>query len=1183
MNFRHSVINRAAEKAALIIYTFGRMALRLPASGYGGWINSSFTRYILSNTGTVGVYNGQLVTLDADGSYTYSVPSSENVPYEGEVETTTASTQVTSLTLTGLYGAPLTDWPDAGNGYQWKTSGGSTYHGGVTTFVIPSVVVNSTGSQTIWNLERTSNSGTARIYFTTMKVDGSYPTDPITDHVAVSIITNTTSMNFAPQKYEGFTGDYVIRNGNTQYFNGSNVSVGGSGDIYVYYKRNEHQINYISEGSHVSEREEHVSEPIFYEADISGYGQDENGNWYYEPDNGVEGYFFAGWYADSACQIPFDFNTTMPNSDITVYAKWDTYRVRVVLVPTPNNEHNDEVEFANNQALSFRLDYNEQVDDTNNNSSVAHRPGYKLIGWYYSPDFDPSTEIHFPLVVNKDTPGVDMNYQAGEDWDKYGDNDGSHDNVRGILKLYAKWELDVDESSVYVKYDVDDVYRTYDTAGMLQTTIPVDDNKYALTNNNVTFQVAEAPTEYTPGFEFYRWVLLNPDGSESTIMYNPADTASEVPSSFIYEETITDDLGNTATIKKIRLKAKFNIETEKVTTVTFDGNGGVTNDSAEQESVTESYPINKDFFMKDEDSFVREGYTLIGWAFEREDGSKITAEAFEQAIANMTADQLIQAGIYQLGQKVAADNLEVSDENNWEPLENTVYAVWEINTYTVTVKKIVDGETTDKTFEFTASASEGFTLSPTSFSLEHNGTQEYLEIPYGTVLTFTETPASGYSIKSVEAKQITNPDKTEADIDLNGEDGEPYTIKGDTVITYTNEKAKEQKLRIYKIDDSDTPIPLNDVEFTLDENSFITGSGENENGYTDIITLAVNDEAYILTETTPKAHYTGLVDGVPVTVSASGVTVPTEGQEGYNANVSVSDQDGDGVYTITVVNPRERYTVTVVKNVTGTDADKDAQYSFTATGLTETVETFQLYGSQLPETLTEGQIPTHENTKIYENIPYGTVFSIEEAGTYTDFDTTIVISNEAIPVTTTRRATGDVTVDGDITITYTNTRNKQPVKVFKFETGTSPEKPLEGAEFSLTGPEETGISYTNLTTNDDGYLVNEDDIIFELPVNNGAYTLTETQAPAGYLIIGDGTTTFTVTATGVTGAIPEMEMIDEAEVPTGVYIIKVQNSAGIVLPSIGGPGTNMIYLIGIMLTDIGGAGLVVRKRRRDAA
>ena len=335
----------------------------------------------------------------------------------------------------------------------------------------------------------------------------------------------------------------------------------------------------------------------------------------------------------------------MPDNDITVYAKWDTYRVRAVLVPTPNNEHDDEVELANNQALSFRLEYNETVKDENINSNVAKRAGYKLIGWYYSPDFGPETEIHFPLVVNKDTSGVDMTYQHGEDWEKYGDNDGAHDNVQGILKLYAKWELDVDENSVYVEYDVDDVYRTYDTAGMLQTTIPVDDDKYALTNDDVTFQVAEAPTQYTSGFDFYRWVLLNPDGSESNRMFSPSDMATDIPKEFIYEETVTDDLGNTATIKKLRLKAKFTVETEKVTTVTFDGNGGVTNDSAALERVTESYPINKDFNMKGEDSFVWEGHTLLGWAFERQDGSKITAEAYKAAIATMTTDERVQAGI----------------------------------------------------------------------------------------------------------------------------------------------------------------------------------------------------------------------------------------------------------------------------------------------------------------------------------------------------------------------------------------------------------------------------------------------------------------------------------------------------------------------------------------------------------
>ena len=93
--------------------------------------------------------------------------------------------------------------------------------------------------------------------------------------------------------------------------------------------------------------------------------------------------------------------------------------------------------------------------------------------------------------------------------------------------------------------------------------------------------------------------------------------------------------------------------------------------------------------------------------------------------------------------------------------------------------------------------------------------------------------------------------------------------------------------------------------------------------------------------------------------------------------------------------------------------------------------------------------------------------------------------------------------------------------------------------------------------------------------------LTETQAPAGYQIIGEGKTTFTVAAASVTGAIAETRKVGEAEVPTGVYVIKVQNSAGAELPYTGGPGTTLIYLMGIMLTGLAGAGLVMRLRRND--
>ena len=932
----------------------------------------------------------------------------------------TESTETQSFS--GLYGSSFADWPDPGNGRVW-TYGGYLFPLALTVYD-PLAAYNGNSPNTFTDTTITftsttySSGNTLYIYVQTEDGSWSYSDDYLL--TTASIGSNSTwypTETFAGYAISGYQVGTVLNESGTW----MPITTSGSiqytdENIYLRYTRNQHKIHFISQGSHVTGRTEHIIDEVYFDSSISNY--EEGGPDYYEPDNGVEGYYFAGWYSDPDCQIPFDFNTKMPDSDITVYAKWDTYRVRTVLVPTPNNTHNDEVEFANNQALSFRLDYNEQVDDTNIKSSVAKRPGYKLIGWYYSPDFDPATEVHFPVLINNNTPGVDMNYQSGEDWSKYGDNDGSHDNVRGILKLYAKWELDVDENSVYVEYDVDDVYRTYDTAGMLQTTIPVDDNKYALTNNNVTFQVAEAPTEYTSGFEFYRWVLLNPDGSESDIMYNPADTASEVPSSFIYEETITDDLGQTATIKKIRLKAKFNIETEKVTTVTFDGNGGVTNDSAQQESVTESYPINKDFLMKDGDSFVREGYKLLGWAFEREDGSKITPEAFKQAVSEKTADELIQAGIYQLGQKVAADNLEVSDENNWNPLENTVYAVWEINTYTVTVKKIVDGEIEEqKTFDFTATALGDYTLSDTdaSFALLHGETKTIVNVPYGTELTFMETPAPGYTIKSVEAKQTTKPDNTPLSeseyIDVDAEDGRPISIKGDTVITYTNEKAKEQKLRIKKIgDDEEASGGLAGAEFSLTstnvpgfdnktglvsmDGTVPANLGFLPSGDTAAPTVYTLPEGtYTLSETTPPDRYYG-VQNVTITVSATDVTF-TKGND--TDTVAISGPDTDNIYTLTVTDVLKTVPVKVLKvDQTGATPVEGAVFYFVGKGFDgneeEDVSEKERYTSTKSSSeSTEAVIISHEA------VPIGTYILHEETAPagyhYLEGDVEITISS----------------------------------------------------------------------------------------------------------------------------------------------------------------------------------------------
>ncbi len=42
----------------------------------------------------------------------------------------------------------------------------------------------------------------------------------------------------------------------------------------------------------------------------------------------------------------------------------------------------------------------------------------------------------------------------------------------------------------------------------------------------------------------------------------------------------------------------------------------------------------------------------------------------------------------------------------------------------------------------------------------------------------------------------------------------------------------------------------------------------------------------------------------------------------------------------------------------------------------------------------------------------------------------------------------------------------------------------------------------------------------------------------------------------------------------------ISNNPGVVLPATGGLGTNLIYILGIILISLAGAGLVMRRRRK---
>lgn len=108
-------------------------------------------------------------------------------------------------------------------------------------------------------------------------------------------------------------------------------------------------------------------------------------------------------------------------------------------------------------------------------------------------------------------------------------------------------------------------------------------------------------------------------------------------------------------------------------------------------------------------------------------------------------------------------------------------------------------------------------------------------------------------------------------------------------------------------------------------------------------------------------------------------------------------------------------------------------------------------------------------------------------------------------------------------------------------------------------------------------------IIKNIPANKTAYTLVEVSPPDGYINTHPEITSFKVWS-------GDVEIIDKAEFTDSIEVafnedqnlLTVPNLAGAALPSTGGPGITLIYILGIMITGLAGAGLLTRKRKRSA-
>lgn len=175
----------------------------------------------------------------------------------------------------------------------------------------------------------------------------------------------------------------------------------------------------------------------------------------------------------------------------------------------------------------------------------------------------------------------------------------------------------------------------------------------------------------------------------------------------------------------------------------------------------------------------------------------------------------------------------------------------------------------------------------------------------------------------------------------------------------------------------------------------------------------------------------------------------------------------------------------------------------------------------------------------------------------------------------------DLTTTPSETTTYT-----WDVDVFKYTKEGETEKPLANARFTLSKKADGTDPIALVNKGDNVYRVataDDTDTVTEITtdatgkftiegLDSDTYYLTETAAPAGYNKLA-GPITIVIDENGVVNG--------TTEAPQGVQEVKVLNQSGTELPSTGGMGTTIFYVLGSILL-VGAAVLLITRRRMNA-
>lgn len=328
-------------------------------------------------------------------------------------------------------------------------------------------------------------------------------------------------------------------------------------------------------------------------------------------------------------------------------------------------------------------------------------------------------------------------------------------------------------------------------------------------------------------------------------------------------------------------------------------------------------------------------------------------------------------------------------------------------------------------------------------------------------------------------------------------------------------------------------------------------------------------------------------------------TAPDESlyEIGYNDN---GLKDSDEKDTITIRNTQKTGSVKVTKTFAGLAPEQlPSGFKITA-AYTENGESKTVELTAESEGVT-GNGTTEPYRWTIDNLVIGTVVTFTESGYdvpgYNVVTTPAADESGAVSTSATAAQTPGT---ASFINTYTQVA-KVTLDILKIEKD-NPGRKLPGATFTLReiNSEITGHEPTYKTENDPGISRttgdqasgHEGETAFE-DLETGYYEIRETGIPDGYVITGDAAfyirvydgnaELIKVNDTGdrwdVISSIGNFEFGAAGTDGRENALVTVSNEPGAALPSTGGPGTNLLYLLGIMLTAFAGGGLMWKRRR----